>query len=190
MNGATVSTLRAQLNRLRWWWLQRMGWAGAAAAVLAVAAVVLALTVRPGIADLQRRELQAHVAQLDATVRVAAATPAGNERDPRDSVRDALPSVSRRAESIVQLLSLLDQAKVVVDRAEYTAEDTEPGLVRLRVSLPVQGSYGPARELIGNVLNTMPNAALDGLELERQPDGRDGIGGRLHFSLFFRREAP
>jgi len=110
-------------------------------------------------------------------------------RDPRDAVRDGLPSLGRRGQVIGELLSLLGTSGVSVDGAEYSAEELEPDLVRLRVVLPVKGGYGPMRRLVFEILNAMPYAALDALELERTSTGGPSLNGRLRFSLFFRREA-
>jgi hypothetical protein len=91
---------------------------------------------------------------------------------------------------IGELLVLLGKGGVSADQAEYSAEDVEPGLVRLRVVLPVEGGYGPMRRLVAEVLNAMPYAALDVLELERSSATAVSLNGRLRLSLFFRREAP
>jgi hypothetical protein len=185
-----MSGSRARTNRVRWWWRRRMGWPGAVAVLLLLASAALSWVVRPTIASSQRDMLRAHVARLDAAARLREAGPVAGERDPRDAVRDALPMASRRAESIATLLALLAKAKATADRAEYVAEAENPGLVRVRVTLPIEGSYGSARELIASILNTLPHAALDSVELERPADAGDHLTGQLRLSLFFRREAP
>jgi hypothetical protein len=40
------------------------------------------------------------------------------------------------------------------------------------------------------VLNGMPHAALDSLQLDQQLDDGTTLTGQLRMSLFFRREAP
>ena len=188
-----VSRARATANRWRWWWQQRMGWPGGAAVVLLLAAAVLSWGVRPGIAERQRQLLREHVQRLDATVRIssaASAAAASTQRDPRDLLRDSLPPVARRGETVAAVLALLEQAKVQADRAEYTAEDELPGLVRMRVVVPIKGSYAATRDTIASVLNALPHATLDSLSLERGANPGDELGGQLHFSLFFRKETP
>jgi hypothetical protein len=54
----------------------------------------------------------------------------------------------------------------------------------------VRGEYGAVRELIAKLLNQMPNAALDEVQLERVGNAGAEVGGSLRISLFFRREAP
>jgi hypothetical protein len=185
----TVAPARARFNRLRWWWRARLGWPGLLAMLLLLAGAVLAMGVRPAVQHNHVQLLQAYVARLDVVNRgrdVAAG--ASSQRDPRDAARDDLPPVSRRGQSISQLLRLLELGKLSVEGAEYAAEDQEPGLVRLRIALPFRGDYRATRQLIASVLNAMPNAALDTIEAER-PEAEAGLSGHLRFSLYFRREA-
>ncbi|MEQ1686745.1 MAG: hypothetical protein ABL916_24090 [Burkholderiaceae bacterium] len=185
-----ASSARARINRVRWWWQRHMGWPGLLAVLVLIGAGATTWIARPAIATAQRDLLRAHVARLDAASRLRAAGPVAGTRDPRDTARDALPSASRRSESIATLLDVLDKGKVAADRAEYTAEDQEPGLVRVRVVVPIEGGYGPSRQMIASILNALPNAALDGVDLERPAESAESLTGQLRLSLFFRREAP
>jgi hypothetical protein len=185
-----VSPLRARANRLRWWWRQQLGWPAALGIVLLIGAAWLLLVVRPGYDSALQSLLRAHVATLDSASRGPVAVSSARSRDPRDAVRDSWPSVSARGESIAQLVKLLEREGVVADRAEYTTEDQEPGLARLRVTVPVEGRYADLRALIAALLNGLPHAALDGVQLERQEDGASRLSGTLRLSLFFRKEAP
>jgi hypothetical protein len=186
-----VSPLRASVNRLRWQWQRQLGWPGALCLLLLLAAAVMAVAVRPNLQDRQRELLRAHVARLDATVKVAdAASAATAQRDPRDAARDLLPPLAQRGKSVARLLKLLEEAKLTAQRGEYSVEDQAPGLVRLRVSLPVSGGYGALRELVATLLNDMPHVALDSMDLERAADGGGQVSGHLRLSLFFRKESP
>jgi len=185
-----IAARRAQLLRARWWWQQNLGMAGALALVLALAAVVIAAAVRPTLSSMQRDLLRAHVARLDAAARSRGPVAETPLRDPRDAVRDAFPPVGHSGMAIATLLPLLEAGNVAADRAEYVYEEQEPSLVRLRVTVPIEGGYGPARRLIGTVLNAMPNAALDAIDLQRTAEHGERLNGQLRFSLFFRKEAP
>lgn len=189
-SSSAVTPWRARANRWRWRWSRTIGWPGLLAIALCAVAAVLAWGVRPAIATSQAEMLRAHVSRLDAASRPAPAASDAAARDPRDVARDTLPPVTQRGRVIGDLLVLLGKGGVSADQAEYTAEDLEPGLVRLRVVLPVEGAYGPMRRLVGEILNAMPCAALDALELERPSATAASLSGRLRFSLFFRRETP
>jgi hypothetical protein len=185
-----VTPFAAAVNRLRWQWQQQLGWPGALALLLLLAAAAMALAVRPNLQERQRQMLRAQVARLDATAKVAdAASAATAQRDPRDAARDQLPPVTQRGQNVAQLLRLLEEAKLTAKRGEYSVEDQAPGLVRLRVTLPVSGGYGPMRELVAALLNDMPNLALDSMDFERGADAAGLVSGHLRLSLFFRKEA-
>lgn len=182
---------RAALHRLRWWWQVRMGWPGLVALAMLVIAAALSWVARPGIAERERNLLREQVSRLDANVRVVPNAASGVERDPRDLLRDGLPSVAQRGRTVAGLLMLLGKAKVQADRAEYSAEDEPPGLVRMRIVVPVKGSYAATRETVATVLNALPHAALDGMVLERDGGGSgDAVSGQLRFSVYFRKESP
>jgi hypothetical protein len=185
-----VSPMRARANRLRWWWGQQLGWPAGLGVALLLGAAWLLLVVRPGYDSTLQALLRAHVATLDSASRGPVAVSSAGSRDPRDAMRDSWPSVAARGESIAQLVKLLEREGVVADRAEYTTEDQEPGLARLRITVPVEGRYADLRALIAAVLNGLPHAALDGLQLERQEGDASRLSGTLRLSLFFRQEAP
>lgn len=176
--------LIAAALRLRWVWRQRMGLAGAGGVAMALAAVAAALA---GQALQTQREalLRQHAVRLDTSVRLTSAAPGA---DPRDAAWLAIPVDAQRGANLSTLLALLKRSRAEVTGAQYRLEDAEPGLRRLRVTLPVRGAYSSVRALVVELLNGLPNAALDGLDLEREADSGT-VSGRLRLSLFFRRHA-
>lgn len=180
---ARPERLVAALLRWRWVWQQRMGWPGAAGAALLLAAVA---ATGAGQALQAQREtlLRQHVARLDASVKVASSTPGP---DPRDAAWMAIPVEGQRGAQLSTLLSLLKRSRAEAHGAQYRLEDTEPGLRRLHVTLPVRGSYASVRSLVAELMNTLPNASLDGMDLEHETEGGT-VSGQLRLSLFFRRD--
>lgn len=181
-----------EIHRLRWWWHRQLGWPGAVAIVLLGVVLVLAAGVQPWAESQRRALLREQVARLEAEARARAAAPASvrdarSQRDPRDTLRDTLPTLDQRGRVIAEFLAAAAQAKVPLAQAEYALEEQEPALSRLRISVPVSDSYPKLRGLIGTVLERLPNAALDTLEMEAAGDG-SVLDGRLQFSLWFRRE--
>jgi hypothetical protein len=53
----------------------------------------------------------------------------------------------------------------------------------------VHAAYAPLRVLTATVLNEMPHAALDELDLELQDEDQQ-LEGKIQLSLFFRKEHP
>lgn len=203
---------RAALNRWAWHWRRHAGWPGAAALLLLALAAMLAGVLRPQLAGREAAALREHVLQLDTDLRLAG-TASGP--DPRDALRASLPAARERGRIAAELMARLAAAPLSVGRVQYRSELEAPGLERLRVELPLQGGYGPLRALLARLLNEYPNAALDGLEIERPNDAAKatdaaaepgderaaskatapaagpagGIQARLRLSLYFRRDA-
>ncbi|CAD5373346.1 putative transmembrane protein [Rubrivivax sp. A210] len=178
-----ITSLRARLNQLQAGWSAWLGWPGLVALGLLLGAVLLAAAVRPSLAPVRGAAPRAAVDTVAAQARAVRAA-----ADAREQARAALPSVAQRGASIARLVGLLERAQVGADSADYTAEDVEPGLVRLHIAVPFKGGYPALRRLVASVLNAMPHAALDGTTIEKDAD--EGLSGHLRFSLFFRREAP
>lgn len=184
-----VSTGRARANRLRWWWQLRMGWPAGLALTLIAAGVVVAAWVRPGMATLRAELVREQVARLAALERQKTLMNVATRVDPREQIRSTVPALPRRGETVAQLLDLAGMAGVSVERAEYAAEDQEPNLSRLKITLPFGGSYAQTRAVIARVLNGLPNAALDSVEIERPSADAKMLEGTLRLSLYFRKEA-
>lgn len=164
-----------------------MAWPGVLALLLLTAAASMALVVRPALRAREADALRRHVVWLDDSARVRAAS-TEHRTDPREALRDALPAVSARGETLARLLRLVDDARLTVLGGEYKLEAEEPALVRMRVVLPVRGRYADVRALVAGLLNGFPNAALDSLEIERASNDEAQLNGHLRLSLLFRRD--
>ncbi len=182
--------MKARLRRLRWWWRLHLGGPGLAALALLLAAATLLQAVRPAIESARVVAVSASSQREQAAARLTQAHLAASQRDPREDWLDALPADGQRSVTVVKLMALLHASPLTADTADYVAEAQEPGLMRLRVTVPLNGSYGQARKLVATILDGLPNAALDGLELEQQADDDKALSGQMRLSLFFRRGAP
>ncbi|MBK6853857.1 MAG: type 4a pilus biogenesis protein PilO [Burkholderiales bacterium] len=120
--------------------------------------------------------------------RNAAASTATSQRDARDLARESLPGERERASVVRRVLALAEASKLRVERSDYTLQTEEPRLQRLRMTLPLGGSYMQVRRFIGQLLNRMPNVALDSLQIDR-PDGASGeLQTTVRLSIYFRAE--
>lgn len=187
-NGAPAAWI-GRLNTLRWGWQQHWGWPGALALLLLVASAVLAWQVRPDYEREEQELLRNKVRQLSTLARLQSAKPEAARRDPRDEVRDSLPGASQRGAQVRAVLNHVEASGMAIGRVDYVVQAQEPGLQRLRVTLPVTGNYGQLRRLIGRLLNQMPQTALDGLQLDRPADKPELIDATVRLSIFFRAEA-
>ncbi len=187
----TVGAPKARANRLRWWWQLHMGWAGIAALVLGVAGGTLLATARPQIEAKRNALVREQVAKLDALAQQRAKVVPGEERaDSRERLHASIPSIAQRGASVAKLLDLAGASGVTFDRAEYASMDQEPNLSRLKVNLPFGGNYAQTRAVIARLLNGLPNAALDSIDIERPNTDLKTLEGTLRLSLYFRKDAP
>jgi hypothetical protein len=185
-----VTSIQALANRSRWWWQRRMGWAGAAALGSIVVGVAVLGAVRPALEVERSKLVQEQLTRLDALARQAAAQPMPQPVDSHDRWRDTIPPLAQRGESVARLLDLAGASGVTFDRAAYASADQEPNLSRLKITLPFGGTYPQTRGVIARVLNGLPNAALDSIEVERPDPELKTLEGTLRISLYFRKEAP
>jgi Tfp pilus assembly protein PilO len=175
------------MNVVRWRWHRHfgvLGWVG-------IAALVVAGGVWFGLhlpaEEEAHRLLRAKVKQLsDARSAVAAASAV--QRDPRDLARESLPDERERAAVVRKVLALAEANKLAVERSDYTLQTEEPRLQRLRVTLPLGGSYTQVRQFIGQLLNRMPNVALDSLQIDRPASATADLQTTVRLSIFFRAE--
>ncbi|MEX8498742.1 MAG: hypothetical protein AB3X41_08620 [Leptothrix ochracea] len=178
--------MNVRLNQLRWWALQHLGWPGLLGLGLVLLAAFLAWQAMPALEAEQADMLHQKVAQMalqrqrsDALVRAG--------RDPRDEMRDGLPSLKDRGRLIDELLQELEKSGLSPDRVDYSVQIEEPRLSRLRVTLPATGNYVQLRRFMALTLNHMPNAALDSMQIDRSASTDPSqLRVVLHLSLFFR----
>jgi hypothetical protein len=185
-----VGPSQARANRLRWWWQRRMGWAGGVALVCLGLCAALLGAVRPAVDAQRKSQVEQQLLRLDALAKQRGALPAAQPADSTEELRASIPALAQRGETVARLLDLAGASGIHFDRAEYAQVDQEPNLSRLKVTLPFGGSYAQTRAVIARVLNGMPNAALDSIDIERPDTELKTLEGTLRISLYFRKDAP
>lgn len=182
------AALVARLNMLRWHLVRRWGWPGLVGLGLLVAALVVSWQMHARLEAEEQAMLRAKVAQLTSMQRLQATRIVASRRDPRDEARDGLPTLSERGAVVKKLLQQAEASGLALGRVDYVAQPEEPGLQRLRVTIPVSGDYAQLRRFVGRLLNQMPHIALDGLQLERPSDQPEQLNASMRVSVFFRGE--
>lgn len=144
--------------------LRSLGVPGAAALLGLAATAVLALLVTPSW-EAQTEELAVQQAQLRRALR---AQGAARGTDTPARFLAALPPASERQQRLADLLEIGVRLGLEIQRSEQRlVPDAGGGLERLRVSLPVQGSYAQLRQYLGAALVHDPALSLDSLHLRR-----------------------
>jgi hypothetical protein len=169
------------LRWLRWHAGRLLGWPAAVGAVALVTAWSVA-----GV----RAERVAHQARSTAAAHLTPPAPPRPAADPRDAWLASLPDTRQRPQHTARLVNAAEAAGLVIGASDYALESVAPGLVRLRVTLPVSGSYAQIRRHIGQVLGQSPYTGLDSLQIERPSGERTGLQATVRWSLYFRELAP
>lgn len=176
-----AATGRRLLRLLRWHGQQQLGWPGA----VGVAALAVVLGLARPLAD---RAAEAVRADAAAAVPISDA-PEPATVDPRDAWLADMPDTRQRTAQVTRLISAAEGAGLTIGATDYSLDAPASGLVRLRVSLPVAGSYAQVRRHIGRVLGQSPYAGLDSLQIERPNGDRPGLQATVRWSLYFREPA-
>jgi hypothetical protein len=120
-------------------------------------------------------------------------SPAATRRaqpDPRDAARDAWPASGQVADTLARLAAVGGHGVQNLSLGAPVVEAVAPALLRVRSAMQFSAPYADARGLLATVLNTMPNASLDELSLERQDDADPVLRCRVSWSLYFRQDGP
>lgn len=169
---ASFSTLRFHLGRL--------GWAGAAGAVLIVGSLVYdAAVVRPRAAALE--EQVARNAQARRTAEALRAQAASEA----DAGVAAPPLAPAAAAALRRLFDAADQASLELAQGEYRlTEIKDAPLRRYQLSLPVAGGYPEIRAFVAQALNADPALALTAIQLRRERIESPDLDALLNFTLY------
>lgn len=150
------------------------GLAGVAALLLAAAALLLA----------QRWDARATALQAEARAWRAQARPAAAAAVPVSAQQwqATLPGAAERQQRLADLLELGIRLELSGVRTEHRLATSE-GLERLRVTMPVSGSYAQLRRFIAAALAHDPALSLDAVKLRRASPLAAEVEAELQWSL-------
>ena len=150
--------------------------------VVGIAALVLAVIV---VIAGQRWDAQAVALQDEARALRAKARPAAVAASAPLSVQQwqaSLPASGDRQQRLADLLELAIRLELNGVRTEHRLATAE-GLERLRVTMPVTGSYGQVRRFIAAALEHDPALSLDSIKLRRVSPLAADLDAELQWSL-------
>jgi hypothetical protein len=158
--------------------VKALGWPGlAGVAALVLAAMALWLS--------QRWDAQAAALQAEAHALRAKARPATAATVAPISVQQwqaTLPAAGERQQRLADLLELSIRLELNCARTEHRLATAE-GLERLRVTMPVTGSYEQVRRFIGIALEHDAALSLDAVKLRRASPVSADVDAELQWSL-------
>jgi Tfp pilus assembly protein PilO len=164
--------------------LHRCGWPGLVGGALLVATLTIAMSVTPGV-----QEEVATLSQTRKSLRLAGPARAA-PRDERRVLADyyaQFPARSQLPQILVRLHREAAKQQVIATQADYR-DQPEAGtpLVRVRIEVPVSGSYAGIRSWTDALLRQQPSLALEGMELRRTDSGSSQLTARVRFQLYLR----
>ncbi|GAA5163629.1 GspMb/PilO family protein [Viridibacterium curvum] len=164
--------------------LHRCGWPGLAGGMLLVATVTVAQIVTPAMRD-EISELTQTRRNLRQTA--PGATPQREQREVLADFYARFPARSQLPQILVRLHQEAARQQLIATQADYR-DQVEAGtpLVRVRIEVPVSGSYAGLRSWIDTLLRQQPALSLDGLELRRPDTGSTQLTARVRFQLYLR----
>ncbi|MDR7335197.1 GspMb/PilO family protein [Roseateles asaccharophilus] len=158
--------------------IKALGWPGLAGLVaLLLAAVAVVLGQRW---DAQATALQDQARELRAKARPLATTAAVPVS--LQQWQATLPAAAARQQRLADLLELAIRLELNVARTEHRLASSE-GLERLRVSMPLTGSYAQVRRFIAAALAHDPALSLDAVKLRRPSPLSADVDAELQWSL-------
>ena len=166
------------------------GWPALAGGMLLVASIAIVLSAteptRAQIASLeqQRKQLRAPVDAPGSAQRAVAPL------SPQAQLQNfyaSFPARSTLPAALMQLHRVANRVGLKATRADYrdTVETGTP-LVRIKIEIPVSGSYGAIRIWIAELLKALPSLTLEGLDLKRSDIGKPQLDARVRFQLLLR----
>lgn len=179
------SSAQALRNRGLDAWQRRCGWPIASALVLALTWVAVQSQLLPALhRETARLEVQREHAK-DAAERIQA-----RDAPARPAPTPVFPGVEHRGQDVGNLLDLAQRRGLLVERADYRVDPVAGAqMTRLHAQLPVVGTYSDVRAFIADILDSLPNLALESVELERTNTRAARLHATLHLVLFYDGEA-
>jgi hypothetical protein len=187
----TIDRLRDLLQTLRFELRRTLGVPGLVGG-LALGAAVLAWSSVPAVESATRDLLysarqarSAKARQPDDAVRASV------DAHSLDNLPDLFSTFAASGDDIALIFAHAQQNHLTLGSAQYQVT-AEPGarFTRYQVLLPVKDQYGTIRRFVASILNSVPNAALQEIHVERPAVDGNVLDARIRFDLIYRTSRP
>ncbi|MCB5188734.1 hypothetical protein LG200_12060 [Methylobacillus caricis] len=170
----------------------RLGWQGVSVIVLALLASVLIagviLPVRGELKDMQEQLKQSYRQQ--PKTQVAVVTPEQGLEKELATFEARFSGIEQLSDELGVLFRLAQGHGLEVHKGEYTLVEKKQGVLRsFEANVPVVGSYQQVKALVLDILDSLPNVALDELSFERGEVAENQVKTRLRLVFFIRKRA-
>ncbi|WP_233805063.1 hypothetical protein [Paraburkholderia sp. HP33-1] len=183
--------LREHLLTLRFELTRRFGLPGLAGVVLLCAAAVVANSTVRMRSD--TRELSIDARPVHAANKPHVTDDAGPRTDAAmlETLPGLFPRFAHSADDIAVILAHARESNLSIGSADYlVVADSGGRYMRYQMLLPVKDQYGTIRRFLASVLNSVPNAALREIHVERPAVDGNVLDARVRFELVYRTAQP
>lgn len=105
-----------------------------------------------------------------------------------DITRDfyaVLPDQEQSNQKIAQLLALLEQHDLAIDRADFsTIAIPQSKMVLYQIKFPLVGTYTQIRRFVADIMNRQPSIALSHINFKRDELDNDQVSSNIEFLLY------
>ncbi len=170
--------------------IQSLGWPGGAGVLLLGFALVYALAALSP-AERERAASRERVERAEARLERFRSGGEALPEPPGLQLRSfhlALPAQLEATEAIDRVYEAAARQSLSLARGEYALViDSETGLARYQILLPVRGTYPQLRVFLGDALDAVPALGLEELDLQRKQISESQLEGRIRMTLFLSR---
>jgi hypothetical protein len=177
-----------ELTRTAGFELRRVfGWPGLAGA-LVLAAAATAVSAVPALdVNTQSALEHARLARVAKASQPARESHANDEAHLLANLPELFPSLAQSGDDVATILAQAQAANLTLGSAQYQVGGDRSGpLTTYQVLLPVKDRYVSIRRFVALVLDSVPNAALQEIHVERPAVGGDVLDARIRFDLIYR----
>ena len=104
-----------------------------------------------------------------------------------DSLPERFPRFAQSSDDVAAILAQARAANLTLGSAQYqVGGDRTSAYTTYQVLLPVKDRYVAIRRFVALVLNTLPNAALQEIHVERPAVSGDVLEARIRFDLIYK----
>jgi hypothetical protein len=187
----TASHVRDHLLTIRFAMWQTLGALGLLG-LLVLGAAIAVWSMVPGLmAETKALHAQTWQARKVAGIRAAQAAQEKADISAPDKFPELFSTFAVSGQDLSVIFAQAREINLTLGSAQYQFA-VEPGarFARYQVTLPVKDQYGTIRRFIASVLNSVPNAALQEIHVERPAVDGNQIEARIRFALIYRTERP
>lgn len=180
------------MNKLRWYFImfkRQLGWAGLLGLIgLLYGAIFYFTTAIPTQSSLiatHQALLEAKSEQFADVSQVAVITQSPIER--LQNFDSSFPNAESINGTWGRISKLLEKSGLIVEHSIYeSSPEKHAGLLRYHLNMPVKAAYPQIRDFLAEVIQAIPNAALENVSFKRESVDSPIVDANISLVLYVR----